>query len=208
MKKLIHYKLFLLLTIILSCQSSSPYKKIENPNVPFERPGYTILPPAGADWEYYSDEMKDRYHLNFLKKIHGSDSHSLMVGLIETQNAASFENPQEFKKFMQSTVEMAMYSNKLRSLDKNIELDDKFGLYTLKYYMKAEDRRSVGSGNEAFLILANYGYVFIHPNIPKLIIQVSYSERGRPADIRPDLEQEAEIFFNGIMIRKTPVFNQ
>jgi len=201
MKKRIHYISFLLLTIILSCQSSSSFKKIENSNVPFERPGYTILPPAGEDWEYYSSEMNNRYHLNFFKKIPGSDDHRLTVGLIETQNAATFESPQEFKKFTQSTVEMAMDSNKLAIRDKKIELDDKFGPYTLKYYIKSEDRRAVGSGNEPFLILVDYGYVFVHPNIPKLIVQVSFSERGRPADISPDLEKEAALFFNGIKIK-------
>jgi len=202
MRKLLRLTVYAALAVALSSCLSSPFKKVGNPNIPFERPGYSILPPAGSGWEYYANEQDGRYKLNFFTKIPDPRFHSLAVGVIETPNSATFESPEEFKKYMKTTIEMAMSPNRLTILDKNIELDDKFGPYTVKYYTKSEDRRAVNRGSEPFLVLVDYGYVFVHPGIPKLIVQVSYSERGRPGEIRPSLKQEAQAFFEGIKISK------
>jgi hypothetical protein len=206
MKKLTQFTAVLLLIIcVLSC-SHSPLRKVENSSVPFDRPGYSILPPAGGDWKYYScsDNSQGRFILNFCKIIPDTRFHSLCVEARETAHSATFENPQEFEKWVKKSIEMAINPNRLHLLDKKTELDNNFGPYTVRYYTKSEDHGAVNRGNEPFLLLVVYGYVFVHPSISNLLIWVSYSERGRSQDIRPDLKQAAELFFNGIEITKKP----
>lgn len=197
-----NFNWFVLISILLtlSCSMHSPLRTVENPNIPFQRPGYSVLTPAGDNWKYFVDDSNGRFRLNFSKRIPDPKFHSLAVGIIETPNFTTFENPQEFEKWNRKTVEVAMSARSLRLIDKKIELDHKFGPYSVRYYTKSEDHGAVKRGNEDFLILVDYGYIFIPPNNSNLIVQVSYSERGRPQEIRPDLEKFVESFFNGIMI--------
>ncbi len=181
--------------------SHSPFRNIENPNIPFERPDYSVLAPDGGNWQYFADDSNGRFRLNFFKKIPDPKFHSLAVGLIETPSSANFENPQEFENWNRKTLEIAMSANRLNLVDIKIESDNRFGAYSVKYYTKSEDHRAVNRGNEDFLILEDYGYVFIPPKNPKLIVQVSYSERGRTQEIRPNLGKLAESFFDGIKLK-------
>ncbi len=202
MKKLVHVAVCLSLIIGLVSCAPSPLRKVDNPNIPFQRPAYSILPPAGGDWAYYSDNCEERYRLNFFKTIPDPKFHSLSAGVVETPNSAVFESPQEFEKWTKKTIEMTTNPNRLHLLEEKVQLDNKFGPFTVKYYTKVEDHKAVNRGNEPFLLLVDYGYIFIHPSNPNLIIQATYSERGRPQEIRPELDREAELFFNNIMIRK------
>jgi hypothetical protein len=199
MKKLALVLIALSLTACLTTGTSG--RKVENPNVPLERPGYSVLPPAGANWTYTADTPGGRFNLNFFKKIPDPAFHSLVAGIIETPTNASFESPKEFEMFARKVIEVALSPNRYRLLEKRFELDTKFGQYCIKYYIKTEDRRAVNRGNEPFLLFVDYGYAFVHPNNPNLMIQTSYSERGRPFEIRPELNREAEAFFDGIRMK-------
>ena len=192
--------LTLILLSLVSC-SHSPFRNVENPNVPFERPGYSVLTPGDGNWQYFADDSNGRFRLNFFKKIPDPKFHSLSVGIIETPSSATFENPQEFENWNRKTLEIAMSANRLHLIDLKIASDNRFGPYSVKYYTKSEDHRAVNRGNEDFLILEDYGYIFIPPKNPKLIVQASYSERGRTQEIRPNLEKIAESFFDGIKLK-------
>jgi len=201
MKKLRLFGVVSLVILLSSCISS--FSKVERPSTPFARPEYSVLTPSGDGWEYSSNDSPNRYKLAFFKAMQDPKFHSIAAGVIETPNSAEFENPQEFEKWMERTIETAMNPNQQRLLDKQVALDkaSRFGSFTVKFYTKSEDHRAENAGEEPCPILVEYGYIFVHPSIPNRIVQVAYSERGRPDEIRPDVAQEAERFFNGIQIK-------
>ncbi len=190
---------FFLLSLV-GC-SHSPFRNVENPTVPFERPDYSVLPPGDGNWQYFADDSNGRFRLNFFKKISDPKFHSLAVGIIETPSSSTFENPQEFENWSRKTLEIAMGANRLHLIDINVESDNRFGPYSVKYFTRSEDHRAVNKGKEDLLILEDYGYIFIPPKNSKLIVQASYSERGRKQEIRPNLEKIAESFFDGIKLK-------
>jgi hypothetical protein len=198
-------KLFLMLTLSMIWLTSCArpyYTKLENPNVTFERPGYSLSVPAGGEWRYHEDDASMRYNLTFFKRLPDDpDFHSRAVGVIETPTTVLFESPQEFENWTKRTIEMAMNPNRLRLLDKKFELDGKFGPLTLRYFTRAEDSRAANKGNEPFLLMEDYGCIFVHPKNPNLIVQVSYSERGKAGQIGKDLRESAEAFLDGIKIK-------
>jgi hypothetical protein len=205
MKKLIPFAIILSFTIgLFSCTPSpSPFKLVENPSMPIERPGYSILPPAGDDWRYYSDNSQGGFTINFFKRLPDHpESHTLAAGVNETRNPVAFENPQEFERWVKRTMEGLTPQDRFRILDKKIELNTKFGPYTVKYFIKSEDHGAINRGNEPFLIVVNYGFYFVHPTNPNLMIQIYYGERGRPGELTTELEQVAERFFHDIRIAK------
>ncbi len=193
-----------LVMLLSSCVS--PFSKVEHPATPFARPEYSIKTPPGDGWEYSTNDSQSRYRLTFYKALPDPKFHSLIAGIVETPNSAEFENPEEFVQWMEKTIEGSMNPNQQRLLDKRIELDrsSRFGSFTVKFYTKSEDHRADAGADGPWPILIEYGYVFVHPSIPNRIIKVAYSERGRPSEIRPNVAQEAEIFFNGIEIRNAP----
>lgn len=192
------FLLFFSLIIWAGCVSS--IKEVKDPNTPFERRGYSILPP-GSDWRYIEGKRTGGSNLSFGKKF-DSSTHTLTANVVEVQSFANFSSPEEFLGFIKKGNELGTDPNRFRIQENEINLDDKFGAYSVEYYSKLEDHRAVNRGEATFLIMVTKGYTFIHPHFKDTIISVYYSERGRPDEIDPNFKGAAQKFIEGLRIKE------
>src|SRR5262249_26248031 len=115
----------------------------------------------------------------------------------ELHVSVSFDSPQEFLDFTKKGLESDTDPRLIQAREKEIELDDKFGTYTVKRYQKSEHKID----NEV-LLTETYSYIFIHPNFSNVAIGVVYSERGKPDEIDPNFKDIAQKFMDGLKLKK------
>lgn len=195
------YKRFfvlMLLTILVSC--ASPLKQVKDPNKPFERQSYSILPPVGDGWFYVDQEQVGRFDLAFGKKF-DSSTHTLTGLVAEIHSYAQFENPEEFLTYVKKSKDLGTDPRRFKIITNKISLDPKFGGYCVKYSAVAEDHGASNKGGEKFLLLNLYGYIFIHPNFENVIIDISYSERGTSEETDPKFKIAANSFIEGMKLK-------
>jgi hypothetical protein len=192
--------MFLLILIATGCLPKY-VKQVEDPNIPISRPGYSILPP-GAGWYYMERSQAGRYSLDFGKK-YDSRTHTAVASVTEMHTKTTFKNPEEFLSFMTNSMHMDFDPRRFNSIKEEIVLDDRFGKYSLRFYSEAEDHgASISDGTLPFLTMKLCGYIFVHPWIDNLTVQISYSERGRADEIDPAFNEVGQKIFEGFKIAK------
>jgi hypothetical protein len=78
------YGWFALTFIILSPSfcTLTQFRRVDNPNVAFERPDYSVLAPAGCNCQNFDDNSNSRLRSDFFNKIPDLKFHSLEVGIV------------------------------------------------------------------------------------------------------------------------------
>lgn len=186
---------------IFFASCATPFKQVKNPNIPYERSNYSILPPQEQGWTYVDRAGADGHKLMFGKQA-DSKTHTFIAMIEDVRSNATFTNSKEFILFIKKLQEMNTDPRRYRTLDEKMTLDDRFGSFCVFYYRKAEDHGAQQWGSLEFLIMEGYGYTFIHPNHNNLLIDVSYSERGSSNEIDPGkITENAQNFFNGLKMK-------
>ena len=76
-------------------------------------------------------------------------------------------------------------------------VDTTLAAWCIRYRFKRADRDAVLSRNRA-LLLEDFGVACLHPEKKNLVVDVGYSERGRPAELSADLRTEGESFMRSL----------
>ena len=194
-------RFLILLPLILFIGCASSLKQIKDPNKSFERPSYSVLPPPGDGWVYADQDQAGIFYLAFGKKF---DSPTLTLsGLVtEIHSSAQFGDPEEFLNYIKKSKKLDANPRRFKMFEDEFNLDPKFGEYSVKYSTVSEDYGAPNKGNNPFLVLKLYGYIFIHPNFENLIIDISYSERGKVSEIDPDFKTTAKKFIEGMKLTR------
>lgn len=197
---MLYRRIFLFIFLIVVCGCASSVKQIKDSNIPFQRPYYSILPPQGENWLYVDQEQAGSFNLTFGKKF-SSSTHSLVGLITENHVYATFDNPEEFLKYINKGFELNTDPRRFISVNKETVLDDKFGDYSIRYYSVTEDHNAANKGGNEFLVFNIYGYTFIHPQFNNIIMDIQYSERGLPEEIDPNFKETAAKFINGLILK-------
>jgi hypothetical protein len=173
---------------------------VQNPEMPFERPLYSILPPQEKGWTYVIKADTYDYILTFRKEAE-SKTHTYVGMVKERQIYGSFSSPEEFLSFVKKNQEWnADRYGRYSVLESKISLNDRFGAYCVSYYVKVKDYKAQQKDQRDFLIMEVYGYTFLHPNKKNIMVDVGYSERGTADEIDTKFIDTAQKFLNGFKI--------
>lgn len=189
--------IFILLISFIGC--ASPIKHVKDPNMPFHRPYYSILPPQGEGWVYAYQGQSETSGITFFKKLSGT--HTRAGFITEKQVYSTFDTPEEFLKFGTKGIDLNTDPRRFKDVDTEIALDDKFGNYSMKYYSVTEDHNAVNKGSHEFLLFNVFEYFFIHPQFNNIIIDIQFSERGLPEEIDPNFKETAKRFIDGLVLK-------
>lgn len=166
----------------------------------YEFDGYSVSAPQGKGW---FEMQRDKQQALFGKKV-DSPTHSFAATATAGVLAEKFESPEKFRE----------YVNKMRTVEldparfKIVEFDSKFDesrlAWCVRYHLKHTDNNAVLARNRS-LIVEDFGIACLHPERNNLIVDVGYSERGRPAEIGNELSaqlrQEGESFVRSMKLK-------
>jgi hypothetical protein len=184
----------LLLALAVACSDAAAQlhaSPITGPAV-YELEGYSVAAPQGKNW---FEMRRDKQQALFGKRIE-SPTHSFAAAATSGVIAEKFERPEQFQEYVDK---MRGGSTALgyKVIDYNSELETSFPAWCVRYRLRSEDRDAPHAKGRV-LLKEDYGVTCLHPALPGLIVDVGYSERGRPAEISAELQAEGEAFLRSL----------
>ncbi len=190
------------LTILFLNGCVSQIHKIEKPEIPLERPGYIIHSPRGDGWLFREFDQAGKHTLMFGYPSK-SYTYTLYANVIEIPSNTKFESPENFLYYMKKSAEMEMDPRRYNLIEDKMNLDNRFGKYSVFYYSKVEDHGAAQATDVPYLIMETYSYYFIHPTNDNLLITVIYSQRGKDNELDKNFIESAARFIEGLTIKET-----
>jgi hypothetical protein len=169
--------------------------------------GFSILPPPGKDWKRRPDVHIKGSDFVVLGKKGSSRTHTIgiTVGRHEGFDPAAIgfaeyaKNPDVFAAYVKNSVQNSNPpEGRMRILELSVVPDTKRG-YCAKEYAKFEDHGS--PFKPKILIQEDSGYVCLHPDSSRVLIEMISSERGLPGESDPSLPDVREKFFDSFQFR-------
>lgn len=198
--------LFCFLSLLFFGGCASPMKRVTDPTLRVERPTYSLLPPQGDGWFYAKQDQLGRFDLGFNKEP-SSPTHTIGATVAEIHSYAQFEKPNDFFKYIKQSSKMDADPRRFEIIGEGFELNEKFGPYSILKHVSAKDYAAKNLNGAKYLVLRIYGYIFVHPFFPNLIISIDYSERGKPneLDADDDFIKTAQKFIDGLTLKNKKI---
>ena len=197
---LIH-RLALIVLLIFFSGCLSTLKEIKNPNKPFERKSCSLLPPSGNGWRYIKQEQDNGYALHFSKQGI-AQTHTISAIFLEFQRNTNFSSPEHFLNYIRQMKENDIDPWRHKIIENKWVLDDRFGEYSAHYYSVLKDYDPYRMNPKEYSISKQYGYAIVHPYFDNILIDILYTEQGKPAEVSPQFEHEALKFIEGLHLKK------
>ena len=153
---------------------------------------YSVLSPQGKDW---FELKRDKQNVYFGKKL-ASRTHSFIATAMSVTIDEKFLNPEQFHDYVSKMLTLRG-DERHTVIENRVELDNTLGRFCVRYYTKAEDRDAIYAKGKS-LLTETSGISCLHPEQPGLSIDVSYTERGYPAESSADIKAEGESFVRSL----------
>lgn len=147
--------------------------------------GFAIKPPQGSTW--VNQNIKGT--LLSIKKLPKDGTHIFFTGAAEIFMATEFKSPQQFLEFIKKQEESNLPPEAYRVVETEYKLQPSIAPFCVYYYQKCEDRVAKNRGTDKFLIVTT-GYTALHPEAPKLGIDIWYTERYANGEASHELQNE------------------
>ena len=158
----------------------------------YEMDRYSVVPPQGKDW---FELKRDKQNVFFGKKI-ASRTHSFIATAMSTTINEKFSNPEDFRDYV-SRIFPFHGDRRHAVIENQVEVDNTLGRFCVKYYTKAADRDAIYARGKT-LFSETYGFNCLHPDNPRLSIDIAYTERGHPSEFNVALRAEGENFMRSL----------
>lgn len=194
----------MLATLALSGGARAEFAPVTEPNVRIESPGFSILPPPGENWRM----RKEGGIVWFARQgTAGSSTHTVTAVVMRHTGfdpasvgfAEYATNLDVFAAYAKKATEsMNPASGRTRIVELSVIPDAKFG-YCVREHSTFEDHgaRKISQ----VLLQEDWGYVCLHPDSNRDIIQAVFSERGLAGERDPSLTSIREQFFQSLRFR-------
>ena len=165
----------------------------------YELEGYSVLPPPGKNW---FEMERDKQQVLFGKKIE-SRTHSFVATATSGLIGEKFENREQFQAYVNQMRVSDLGSDRYKVVEFSSDFDPAFPAWCVRYRSKTQDRGAPFALGRT-LLLEHFGVACLHPTIADLIVDVGYSERGRPAETSAELRAEGESFMRSLKFVTRP----
>lgn len=141
MNKIFQRIIFFLISFVLigACYAEEPVLiPVENPSERISDPntGLSILPPSGEGWSIIANYPNGGIH--FGKMIY-LPSHTWACTLIVIPIERSFQNGEEFLKFVKQMINADTGKNRFKHIKSNYQLSKRFSSFSIEHRMRATD---------------------------------------------------------------------
>ena len=155
--------------------------------------GYSVLPPPGKNW---FEMGRDKQQVLFGKKI-DSRTHSFAATAASGLIGEKFATREQFQEYVNKMRAADFGSDRYKTIEFRSDFDPAFPAWCVRYLSKTQDRAAPYSIGRVLLV-EHTGVTCLHPTIPDLVVDIGYSERGRPAEISMELRMEGESFMRSL----------
>ena len=162
----------------------------------YELDGYSVVPPPGRNW---FEMARDRQQVLFGKKIE-SRTHSFAATATSGMIKDKFETRDEFHAYVNQMRVADLGSDRFKVIEFSSDFDPAFPAWCIRYRAKTEDRGAPYALGR-LLLVEHFGVTCLHPTIANLVVDIGYSERGRPAETSPELRAEGESFMRSLKLK-------
>ena len=151
----------------------------------YEFDGYSVSPPPGKSW---FEMQRDKQQALFGKKLE-SPTHSFGATATSGLVAEKFESRDKFQDYVNRLRTADFDPARFKVIEFDSALDETQPAWCVRYRLKHTDRNAVLARNRSLLV-EDFGVTCLHPQRNDLVIDVGYSERGRPAELGKDLSAQ------------------
>ncbi len=197
MKRYLLITLLLLIVLILSINSSAA---CNNDRVPLvdRKPristlGFSFIPPPGTNWV----EEFGEHSIKYIKKMEPIDG-TLFGTVTELQTQQTFPTPDALKQYITNKRKPNTTPPRYANTKTSYSLEPRIAPFCVRYQEQFEDWGANNLSRRSFLIVVNHGLICLHPENPKVLVDILYSYRCPPANKDKRLISEGEEFINSL----------
>lgn len=166
----------------------------------YELEGYSVLPPPGKSW---FEMQRDKQQVLFGKRVE-SPTHSFGATATSDVIIDKFETREQFQEYVNRLRTADFDATRFKVIEFQSSVDATFPGWCVRYHLKHTDRNAVLARNRTLLV-EDFGITCLHPEKNDLVVDVGYSERGRPAELKSELSagmrKEGETFVRSLKFR-------
>ena len=193
-----------LIGLFLSLAASSAVaqlyaKPVTTPDVSYQMDGYAVAAPPGAGW---FEMRRTRDFLYFGKRL-SSPTHSFIAVALSAPAGGPYADVGAFRLHIVSQITENSADQRNKVALAAAEVDPASGPFCVRYQTLSEDRGAVGTRGQS-LLTETFGVSCLHPEHNELAIDVSYTERGLPAETGTTLRDEGERFVRSLKFTARP----
>lgn len=174
---------------------------IKDPNLLYEFEGYSVSPPPGKSW---FEMQRDKQQALFGKKL-DSPTHSFGATATSDVVTEKFESRDKFLEYVNRLRNAELDPARFKVIEFESSVDETQAAWCVRYRLKHTDRNAVLARNRTLLV-EDFGVTCLHPDRRNLVIDVGYSERGRPAELGKELSgelrKEGESFMRSLRFKR------
>jgi hypothetical protein len=186
--------LILIVVFSSSCNSGEQkYDPVKDREPRISSLGFSIVPPPGENWlESFADQS-----IYYIKKIN-PEIQSFYTGATEIKTSKSFATAEDFLIFVKEKKDFNKYPNRYQKAKNEYKIDTHLAPFCVSYVLICEDHEAKNLGGNKFLLMSTKGLICMHPDYPKVGVDVYYSDRSVPNQEKKLLEKEGEAFIQSL----------
>jgi hypothetical protein len=160
-------------------------------------PGYSLLPPPGADWQRLPRDNPSFSHFQFaFGRADKNGKHTISATAFGVMLSEAPRTPRELLDSVYTAMRKNFDPARQHPLVEESSRDSSLGVPCLLVHQKAEDLVP-GSRGGASLLEAHYR-ICVHPESPRYVIILEYSQRTAHGAEPLSLESERDAFLGSL----------
>lgn len=177
---------------------TSPIQRIE-----FQ--GFSLLPPNGENWflafslpEEFGGQRVP-YIAVFLKKLPDEEDGRIIAATVTSEKIKqTFRTPEEYLNFIKNALGKSIEKIGYKLIKSRVSLDATPGPYCVRYDISYKVL-GVPQFHTSAVILETRGLRCLHPDFPRVLIDISYKQQYRQEESPFALESEGDGFLKGLI---------
>ncbi len=201
MKKILYVAMIpVILTLFFSCSiNSNKYYPVKNHGPRVSTLGFYITPPPGGDW--YEKHIDDS--LYYFKRTKPT-TYALTTKATELVFKDDFSWKGDFLEYVKTEKGLEeVRSDRYRNCTSDYSIEDNLSSLCVRYQRQYDDYGDIRSGRYKYIKVVNNGLVCLHPDSPKVGIDINYMEKSIPQENNPSYINEGEIFLSSLNFLST-----
>ncbi len=182
------------LILLASCAADNGYYAVRDHKPLVSTLGFSIVPPPGDNW-YESHRNESLFFL----KLGKYKTYLLTTKATELVLNKTFDRQKDFMKYVKKIKKIHPKTNHFSNASSIFTWADSTSPYCVRYQQDYEDHGLKNLKKNDYVKVRNIGLVCMHPDSPKVGIDISYLEKSVASAHPPSYEEEGEKFLGSLV---------